>query len=149
MRIRAIGSVLLVGLLAVLMVGCKKAPLNRSVEQYWQLVEFTTLADGNTVQCDRLFFGITREVTMVSEKQGTNGYGAYVALTEYREDESLLVLKDFKVYGDKSKVKEATSEQLKPFGIVNPKETVFHIVHSSHKRLVLESDYARLELKKF
>lgn len=44
--------------------------------------------------------------------------------------------------------KDATVEQLKPFGI-GALETVFRIVKADGKHLVLESDYARLELSRF
>ena len=139
---------LAVCLLVMLVSGCKKAPLNDTVEQHWKLLSITTLANGKTVTCGNgLFYGITREVTMVSDKMGSKG--AYVARTEYRDNESTLVLRDFKVFGVTDPAVDATVDALRPFGIINPKETIFHIAYSSHKRLVLESDYARLEFRKF
>ena len=148
-RLKTIHIAWLVALVLV-MTGCKKAPINHTVEQHWLLERFTIKETNEVVECERLYFGINRMVTMVSEKQGSHGYGSYVARTEYRNDNSVLVLRDFKVYQryDDSGVK-ATPEQLMPYGIINPEETAFTIHKVSHKHLVLESDYARLELRKF
>ena len=133
--------------LVIGLAACEKAPVNRDIEGHWRLDYFTILESDSVVTCDRLFYGIMSKSTLISEKQGTHGYGSFVALTEYREHESVLVLKDFKVYG--SAGVDATVEQLLPFGICNREETVFAVKVSTGKRMVLESDYARLELKKF
>ena len=138
---------------------CEKEPVHDSLEQHWRLEQFTILESQEVVSCERLFFGITRMVTEVAEKQVSDGlqdgsalkgYGAYVARTEYREGGAVLVLRDFKVRGATSDAKkDATVEQLLPFGINNQKETVFQVLELSHRSLVLESDYARLEFQKF
>ena len=89
-------------------------------------------------------------MTEVAEKDGSKGYGAYIGRTEYRNDETQLVLKDFKIRqstGDSGQ--DAPVENLKHFGINNQQETVFDIVKCDGKEMILESDYARLELKKF
>lgn len=130
--------------------GCKKAPINTDVEGFWILEQFTVTETGETVKCDRLYYSITRMVTEVAEKDGTKGYGAYIGRTEYRNNETQLVVKDFKVRestGDNGQ--NAPVEQLKHFGIDNQQETVFDIVKCDGKRMILESDYARLELTKF
>ena len=144
-------SLFIVGILWLLsLVGCQKEPINNAIEQHWQLLQFTTLADQKTIQCERLYYSITRFVTTVEEKQGTHGYGAFVARTAYSDDNKTLILSDFKKRENTGDTGiDATIEQLMPFGINNPKETVFRIVKSSHNQLILESDYARLELKKF
>ena len=87
---------------------------------------------------------------LVAEKDGSKGYGAYIGRTEYRNDETQLVVKDFKIRqstGDSGQ--DAPVENLKHFGINNQQETVFDIVKCDGKEMILESDYARLELKKF
>lgn len=130
--------------------GCEKEPVNDSIEQHWELKQFTTLTDNQTVICERLYYSITRFVTTVEEKQGTHDYGCFVSRTVYEDDKNVLILKDFKRRWDSGDSgKDATSDELKPFGINNPKETIFKIVKSTHKELILESDYARLEFKKF
>ena len=136
-------------LLVVLMGGCAKQPINRDVEGFWQLERFTTLADGETHEPERIYYGITRYVVEISEKQGPQGYGAFIGRFAYGNDGQEALMSEFKERkktGDNGK--DATEEQLKPFGI-GSLETVFRIVEADGKRLVLESDYARLELSRF
>lgn len=137
-------------LLAGLVEGCTKEPLDDDVEGFWQLKTFVVKETGDTVTCHRLYYGITRMVTEVSEKQGTEGYGCYIGRTEYRKDGTQLVLSDFKVRANTSdNGQDAPVEMLRHFGIDSQKETVFDIVHCDGRTMTLESDYARLELRKF
>lgn len=130
--------------------GCKKAPINSDVEGLWELKEFTVTENGEKTVCKRLYYSITRMVTEVAEKQGPNGYGAYIGRTEYRDNETKLVIKDFKVRGSTGDSgKDAPVEMLRHFGINNQKETVFEIVDCNGKDMTLKSDYAELKLKKF
>lgn len=134
----------------VLFTGCQKAPINDKIEGHWRLERFTTLKDNQVTECSRLFYGITYMVTEVSEKQGEHHYGAFVARTVIGENGNSLTLKDFRVrHSTSDNGEQATVEQLLPFGINNPKETFFLVKESSRHYMVLESDYARLELKKF
>ena len=48
----------LVCLLLCLLAGCKKAPMNSNIEGFWQLLEFTTQADGETHPCNRIYYSI-------------------------------------------------------------------------------------------
>lgn len=130
--------------------GCQKEPINSKVEGFWQLREFTVKETGETVVCQRMYYGITRMVTELSEKEGTKGYGDYIGRTKYRKNETQLVLKDFKVRSITSDNKQdAPVEDLRHFGINSQEETVFDIVNCNGKAMTLESDYARLELRKF
>ena len=136
-------------LLVVLMGGCAKQPINSDVEGFWQLKRFTTLADGETHEPERIYYGINRYVVEVSEKQGSQGYGSFIGRFTYGADGQEALMSEFKERGNTSdNGQEATVEQLKPFGI-GALETVFRIVKADGKRLVLESDYARLELSRF
>lgn len=130
--------------------GCQKAPINSDIEGQWILKQFTLRETDETVTCERLYYSITRMVTEVAEKQGPNGYGTYIGRTEYRKNETQLVVKDFKVRqstGDSGE--DAPVEKLRHFGIDNQVETVFDVIHCNGKTMTLESDYARLELEKF
>lgn len=130
--------------------GCKKAPINSNVEGFWILERFTVTETGETVECERLYYSITRMVTEVAEKNGSKGYGAYIGRTEYRNGETQLVVKDFKVRKSTSdNGEDAPVEKLKHFGIGNQQETVFDIEYCNGKKMTLQSDYARLELTKF
>ena len=141
----------LTGLWLILgMSGCQKAPINSDIEGQWILKQFTIRETDETVTCERLYYSITRMVTEVAEKQGPNGYGTYIGRTEYRNDETQLVVKDFKVRqftGDSGE--NAPVEKLRHFGINNQVETVFDVVYCNGKTMTLQSDYARLELEKF
>lgn len=129
---------------------CSKAPINNEVEGFWILDNFTILETNENVKCERLYYGITRMLTEISEKQGTNGYGTYIGCTEYNNNETQLILKDFKVReGTADNGENAPIDKLKHFGINNQEETIFNIIHCDGKTMTLESNYARLELKKF
>lgn len=130
--------------------GCQKAPINSDIEGLWILKQFTIRETDETVTCERLYYSITRMVTEVAEKQGPNGYGTYIGRTEYRNNETQLVVKDFKVRQSTSDSGEdAPVEKLRHFGIDNQVETVFDVVYCNGKTMTLQSDYARLELEKF
>ena len=130
--------------------GCQKAPINSDIEGQWILKQFTLRKTDETVTCERLYYSITRMVTEVAEKQGPNGYGTYIGRTEYRNDETQLVVKDFKVRQSTSDSGEdAPVDKLRHFGINDQAETVFDVVYCNGKTMTLESDYARLELEKF
>lgn len=130
--------------------GCKKAPINNDIEGFWILENFTILETGENVKCERLYYSITRMLTEIAEKQGANGYGTYVGCTEYRNNETQLVLKDFKIrQGTGDSGENAPISMLKHFGINNQQETIFNIVFCNGKNMTLESDYACLNLKKF
>lgn len=140
--------IIMICMVALAACGCSKAPLNEKVEGFWILKEFT--AEGQTVKCERLYYSITRMVTEVAEKQGQNGYGAYIGRTEYRDNGNTLVLKDFKVRaGTGDNGKDAPVDKLRHFGINSQEETEFEITRCDGKEMTLTSDYAVLRLEKF
>ena len=152
-------GVLMILALLLAATSCEKESVYDELEQHWRLEQFTLLAKSEVVCCNRIFFGITHMVTEMAEKQVSDGYqdgeplkgyGAYIARTEYRNEGKVLVLRNFKVRAFTGDTKQdATVEQLLPFGINNPEVSAFKVIELSKGRLVLESEYARLELKKF
>lgn len=141
---------ILLGICGLLLTGCTKQPLNRDVEGFWVLKSFVTLSDGQSHQCRRLYYSITRMVTEVAEKGGDRNLTSCVARTGYNEDQSQLILTDFKIRGSTSDLrKDATVEQLMPYGIDSQELTTFDIIHCDGKNMTLQSDYARLELERF
>lgn len=136
-------------LFLALFVSCGKAPIRSDVEGFWRLERFTVLSTDETVECNRLYYSITRQVTEVSDKGG-NGFGAYICRTGYEDSENTLVLRDFKVRaGTGDNGEDAPVEGLRHYGIDSQEETKFRILHCNGKKMTLESEYARLELKKF
>lgn len=135
----------------LIFIGCEKAPIDDKIQGFWMLKEFTTLEDGQLHQCERLYYSIGKYVTEISERQGPNGYGRYISLIEYKNDNTILILRDFK---DKNETSgdngiNASIENLLPFGINSQEETAFYILYCNGKDMILESNYARLELEKF
>lgn len=144
-------AIVVLGLMMIsfLMSGCAKQPVDSSVEGFWKLECFTTKEDGAVHDPERIFYGITRYVVEIAERQGTQGYGAFIGRFAYTDEGREVVMNDFKVRaGTGDNGVNATLEQLKPFGI-GAMETTFRIVKADGKRLVLESDYAILELKRY
>ena len=133
-------------LLLPLLASCEKEPINRNIEGHWRLEQFTIHETKETVTCERIFWGITRVGAKLIEKQGPHGYPSLDALVEYRNDETLFVLKDIRLGDRKTK---PTPEQMHPYGLNNASESIFRVLQSTHKEMVLESDYARLEFRKF
>lgn len=130
--------------------GCDwKDPIDEDIEGFWRLERFETAADGQMHECERIFFGITRMVVEVAERQGPNDYGAFVARMEYKDGRRKVVFRDFKQRANTSdNHQDATVEQLLPFGM-NATTTEFEVVVADGDNLVLRSDYATLQLKRF
>ena len=141
---------LLCVILSFTLFSCEKEEVYNDLEDHWKLEQFTIKETNEVVTCDRLFFGITYLVTEIAQKKAYFNDKAFIARTEYQDDFTKLVLKDFRVPGYTNGLPvEATAEQLMEFGINNPVETIFQIVKLTKKDLILESDYARLELTRF
>lgn len=131
-------------------ISCEKKPIRNDVEGFWKLERFTILSTDEIIECKNQYYSITRLVTEVSERNGTNGYGTYIARTGYEDNESTLVLSDFKVRGGTADTGEnAPIEGLLNYGINSQKETKFRIIDCNGKTITLLSDYALLELRKF
>lgn len=126
-----------------------KDPIDEDIEGFWRLENFETNNPKKIHRCERLYFGITRMVVEVSEKGGTNGYGDFVARFEYKDGHKKVVMRDFKRRAATSDAHEnATVEELLPFGM-NATTTEFEVVVADGDNLVLRSDYATLQLKRF
>lgn len=135
--------------LCLQLISCEKAPIRSDVEGFWRLERYTLISTDETVECNRLYYSITRLVTEVSDKGG-NGFGTYIARTGYEDNENTLVLSDFKVRsGTADNGEDAPVESLRNYGINSREETKFRIIDCDGKTMTLESDYARLELRKF
>ena len=76
----------LVCLLLCLLAGCKKAPMNSNIEGFWQLLEFTTQADGETHPCNRIYYSIQLWVAEVSERGGDLGITPFRGRYRYDEE---------------------------------------------------------------
>lgn len=142
-------GLVLSGFIILIMGGCKKAPINSDFEGMWILERFTTRADREVHNCERMYISIQLWVAELSEKQGTHGYDSYIGRCIYDEEGETIIMREFyKRAATSDSGIAATVEQLNPWGI-NTTETEFRVVKADGKRLILESDYALLELKRF
>lgn len=137
--------------LFVLMVtGCEKAPIRSDVEGYWQLKSVTYLFTGETVNYNGLYYSITYMLVKVSDPYSRYGYGQAFGRTEYSDDYNSIIIRDFMSgTGNTDTGEPAPLSTLIPYGINSQSETKFQIIHCDGKTMTLQSDYARLELKKF
>ena len=71
--------------------------------------------------------------------------------TKYRDNETKLVLRDFKVSGGLTADtrEDAPVEDLRHYGINSQEETVFEIAECKRGKMILRSDYAEIVLEKF
>ena len=145
----------LVCLLLCLLAGCKKAPMNSNIEGFWQLLEFTTQADGETHPCNRIYYSIQLWVAEVSERGGDLGagsfrgrYRSFPGRYRYDEETNTVTLKEMSTYATPENSRPATREELHPFGL-DSTDTTFDVIKADGKSLILKSDYATLTLKRF
>ena len=138
----------LVCLLLCLLAGCKKAPMNSNIEGFWQLLEFTTQADGETHPCNRIYYSIQLWVAEVSERGGDLGITPFRGRYRYDEETNTITLKEMSTYATPENSRPATREELHPFGL-DSTDTTFDVIKADGKWLILKSDYATLILKRF
>ena len=137
-------------LLCLQLISCEKAPIREDVEGYWQLKSVTYLETGETVEYNGLYYSISMMLVKVSDPHGRYGCGQAFGRLKYEDDNSSLVFSDFYVgAGNVDTGVQAQVENLIPYGINSRDEIKFRIVHCNGKTMTLESEYARLELKKF
>ena len=135
-------------LLLCLLAGCKKAPMNSNIEGFWQLLEFTTQADGETHPCNRIYYSIQLWVAEVSERGGDLGITPFRGRYRYDEETNTVTLKEMSTYATPENSRPATREELHPFGL-DSTDTTFDVIKADGKSLILKSDYATLTLKRF
>ena len=138
----------LVCLLLCLLAGCKKAPMNSNIEGFWQLLEFTTEADGETHPCNRIYYSIQLWVAEVSKRGGDLRITPFRGRYRYDEETNTVTLKEMSTYATPENSRPATREELHPFGL-DSTDTTFDVIKADGKSLILKSDYATLTLKRF
>ncbi len=148
-----INYITLASLIALLCTSCEKKPIDEDIEGMWKMEQFTTIEDGVVHnECQRIFISIQLQLVQLNEKQCEHGYGTYIGHFSYNDDHSEVTMKDFKYQYSSTTTGDdgidATVEELLPYGI-NATETTFRVLEADGSRLVLQSDYATLELTSF
>lgn len=145
-RILYIGLCMVI--LAIVCNSCKKAPINSEIEGHWQLLEFTTKADGQVHLCERIYYSIQLWVVEVAEKQGPKNLTPFRGRYHYDEASRTIKMKDMSTYDIPEDSRPAEIWELEPYGLNNV-NTIFKVIESNGKYMMLESDYAILKFKKF
>lgn len=127
--------------------GCEKAP-SSDIEGHWQLLEFTTIEDNETHECERIYYSIQVWVVEVAEKQGSLGLKSFRGRYSYDEESNTVSMTDMSTYDTPENSVPAEVSELEPYGL-NSVNTVFDVISVDRHSMVLESDYARLTFKKF
>lgn len=150
---KTIKIILYILILCLSFTGCTKAPIDEDIEGFWQLESFTTHADNQTHLCQRMYYGITRQVAEIATRPlpgDTSLKGqAFVCRFAYADNRNKIIMKDFKwraSTGDSGV--DVDIQTLQRYGI-NANSTIFTIQTADGKQLVLVSDYATLLLKRF
>lgn len=118
-------------LLAVLACACGKLPINGDLDGRWQIMKIE-YASGEEDTPERAYYSIALHTINLMQVGGGNQSGNM----EYTGD-SLFVTMPI-----------STKEDLLPFGMDSTTQH-FGVKELTSKHLVLQSDYARLEFRKF
>ena len=138
-RLKFLSGVVVVLFLGFIMGGCQKEAIDSDMEGHWELLEFTTAADGKVHVCERIYYSI---------KQSGTTLKPVIGRFEHEENGNVR-MRDFKGRkGTSDDKKDVTVEELLPYGI-NALDTEFEVVKANGKELILKSDYATLMLKRF
>ena len=122
----------IIGALLLLMAGaCGKMPINGDLDGRWQIMKIE-YASGVEEVPERAYYSVALHTINLMKVDVSNQTGNM----EYTGDSLFVVMPISKV------------EDLLPFGM-NGTEQRFGIKELTSKHLVLQSDYARLEFRKF
>ena len=118
-------------LLALIVSACGKMPINGDLDGRWQIMKIAYVS-GEEDMPKRAYYSVALHTINLMQVVGTSQTGNM----EYTGD-SLFVVMPI-----------STVENLLPFGM-NGTEQRFGVKELTSKHLVLQSDYARLEFRKF
>lgn len=120
---------------------CDKAPINGKLDGRWQLMTIE-YEDGRIEECYRIYYSIQLHLVEISDKGGKGG--TFIGRFSYKDDE--VTMSDFRRRGQEEEL--ATLAELQTFGISLPL-THFEVEKATGEKLILKSDYARLNFRKF
>lgn len=120
---------------------CDKAPINGKLDGRWQLMTIE-YEDGRVEECYRIYYSIQLHLVEISDKGGKGG--TFIGRFSYKDDE--VTMSDFRRRGQEEEL--ATLAELQTFGISLPL-THFKVEKATSEKLILKSDYARLNFRKF
>ena len=68
-RLKFLSGVVVVLFWGFIMGGCQKEAIDSDMEGHWELLEFTTTADGKVHVCERIYYSIRLWVVEIAAKQ--------------------------------------------------------------------------------
>lgn len=122
---------ILLTLIAVIVSGCGKLPINGHLDGQWQIMKIE-YASGEVETPERAYYSVALHTINLMKVGVTSQTGNM----EYTGD-SLFV-----------EMPISSVENLRPFGMNNTEQR-FGVKELTKKHLVLQSEYARLEFRKF
>lgn len=122
---------IIVTLIAVIVSGCGKLPINGHLDGQWQIMKIE-YASGEVETPERAYYSVALHTINLMKVGVTSQTGNM----EYTGD-SLFV-----------EMPISSVENLRPFGMNNTEQR-FGVKELTKKHLVLQSEYARLEFRKF
>lgn len=148
MKTKHIGFILFITTLFILS-SCKKEPINRDIEGFWKLTEFTTTSDEKVHPCERIYYSIQLQIAELSEKGGSLGLPTLKGLYRYDEAQNRITINQlYYQSGGTGDFSTPDTDMLNGYGL-NSANTEFEVIKADGKNLVIRSDYATLTLRRF
>ena len=131
--LKFLSGVVVVLFLGFIMGGCQKEAIDSDMEGHWELLEFTTAADGKVHVCERIYYSIRLWVVEIAAKQSGTTHKPVIGRFEHEENGNVR-MRDFKGRkGTSDDKKDVTVEELLPYGI-NALDTEFEVVKANGNR---------------
>lgn len=140
--IRQVKKILYIFLFAVVVSSCQKADDNGDLGGFWKLLKIEDFTSATTIDTKeyKRFWSIQLRVLATSSEDDNSYSYAYGGKGRFQH------------VGDSLYVQMITispSSDLKKVGLYNPKDERFEIVHLNRDKMILRSDSALLEFRKF
>lgn len=78
-----------------IMGGCQKEAIDSDMEGHWELLEFTTAADGKVHVCERIYYSIRLWVVEIAAKQSGTTHKPVIGRFEHEKNGNVR-MRDFK-----------------------------------------------------
>lgn len=93
--LKFLSGVVVVLFLGFIMGGCQKEAIDSDMEGHWELLEFTTAADGKVHVCERIYYSIRLWVVEIAAKQSGTTHKPVIGRFEHEENGNVR-MRDFK-----------------------------------------------------
>ena len=85
-RLKFLSGVVVVLFWGFIMGGCQKEAIDSDMEGHWELLEFTTTADGKVHVCERIYYSIQLWVVEIAAKQNGTTLKPVIGRFEHEEN---------------------------------------------------------------